>query len=267
MLLDRLLGRVSSRLVAGTRLYLGLLAMTSDLASAGALAIQPREPEGGSPSYPMPWGRVALGVLGISPCFCCSGSSPASEACRSVLLPPLRAIWLVANGLDRASASACAAAIGATCWPDGGQLHRHGRGVGHRARRHDQLVGLSPMPCDHALVARYLPPAIGGTCGRFCSSAKSEATVLVGHRRLRRLLWPILLATVDGVRGRRSAADPLPPGSIGYRRRRHRRCTSCCRWPLPQIVVGLRLAVSPACWRPVVGEMLGGTDGPRLPAS
>jgi ABC-type nitrate/sulfonate/bicarbonate transport system permease component len=71
--------------------------------------------------------------------------------------------------------------------------------------------------------------------------------------------WPILLNTIDGVRG----ADPLLVEVARIYRLRQPEIAWKIVLPmaLPQIVAGLRLAVSVSLLATVVGEMLGGTDG------
>jgi ABC-type nitrate/sulfonate/bicarbonate transport system permease component len=105
-------------------------------------------------------------------------------------------------------------------------------------------------------LARYLPPAIAVPVV-LLFFGKSEATVLVVI--VFGAFWPILLNTVDGVRG----ADRLLIDAA--RLYRYRRVDIALRivlpMALPQIVVGLQLAVSVCLLAAVVGEMLGGTDG------
>jgi ABC-type nitrate/sulfonate/bicarbonate transport system permease component len=105
-------------------------------------------------------------------------------------------------------------------------------------------------------LARYLPPAMLVPL-LLLFAGRSDATVL--SVIVFGAFWPILLNTVDGVQ----SVDPDLLDAI--RLYRYRRLDVVLRIVLPmavpQIVVGLRLAVSVCLLSAVVGEMLGGLNG------
>ena len=103
---------------------------------------------------------------------------------------------------------------------------------------------------------QYLPPAVVVPVV-LLFFGKGNATVLVVI--VFGAFWPVLLNTIDGVRG----ADPLLVEVARIYRLRQPEIAWKIVLPmaLPQIVAGLRLAVSVSLLATVVGEMLGGTDG------
>ncbi len=105
-------------------------------------------------------------------------------------------------------------------------------------------------------LVRYLPPAVMVPVV-LLFFGKSDATVL--SVIVFGAFWPVLLNTIDGVRG----ADPLLVEVARIYRFRPLDIAWKIILPmaLPQIVVGMRLAVSVSLLATVVGEMLGGTDG------
>jgi ABC-type nitrate/sulfonate/bicarbonate transport system permease component len=232
--------------------------MTSDLASAGALATPPRERRRFA-ALSHAWARGALGVLGIAMFLLLWQLVSTFKLVDPVLLPPLQTVLrsFVANWLEPSFlASANATAIGAT-------LGRMAIGFAMAAASGivlGVLIGSSDWLANTVQLtlslARYLPPAIAVPVV-LLFFGKSEATVLVVI--VFGAFWPILLNTVDGVRG----VDRLLIDAA--RLYRYRSVDIALRivlpMALPQIVVGLRLAVSVCLLAAVVGEMLGGTDG------
>src|SRR5204863_10198128 len=105
-------------------------------------------------------------------------------------------------------------------------------------------------------LVQYLPPAVMVPIV-LLFLGKSDATVLAVI--VFGAFWPVLLNTIDGVRG----ADPIllevariyrfRPFDIAWK--------IILPMAMPQIVVGMRLAVSVSLLATVVGEMLGGTNG------
>jgi ABC-type nitrate/sulfonate/bicarbonate transport system permease component len=230
----------------------------SDIASPTLVEVAPRRQARAAwlPSAPS---RLGLGALGIVLFLTLWQLANAFKVVDPVLLPPLQTIFrtFVANWLEPTlSASVYTTEIAAT-------LGRMALGFATAAALGvglGLLIGSSEWLAETLqltlTLARYLPPAILVPV-LLLFSGKSETTVLAVI--VFGAFWPILLNTVDGVR----SVDPMLLDTVRLYRYRSVDVAARIVLPmaLPQIVVGLRLAVSVCLLSAVVGEMLGGTDG------
>lgn len=105
-------------------------------------------------------------------------------------------------------------------------------------------------------LVRYLPPAVMVPLV-LLFFGKSDATVLAVI--VFGAFWPVLLNTIDGVRG--ADALLLDMARVYHLNRLDIAWKIVLPMALPQIFAGLRLAVSVSLLATVVGEMLGGTNG------